>query len=432
MPWLVIGLLTACFTLSFVDRNLLSILVEPVKASLQLSDTQLGILQGVSFSVFYVAVSLPLAWLADRCNRARLMSACIATWSLMTMLCGLSTSFGQLLAARIGVASGEAGLSPAALTMMSDRLAPRQLARATAIFMLAPVLGSFIALAGGGTLYAATLGWTLPVVPGIGVLERWQLVFLMIGAPGLLGALLVLLIRDPRQAPAKRKSGGVFGELFGFVRRDWRTAGLYMLVIANMGIMLAAYGAWAPAAIMRSHGIDERTVGLYWGPIYLLAGAAGTLLGGALAGSDDLVAERTVRVMRASAWALLPVALAAPVLPSLPAALLLMGGAIFLISIVNGLSSLPMQFMAPRGVRAQSIALQGLLAALFGLGLGPLLVGALSDLLPFANQSLGVALAILGAVIVPLKIVLLHLVVRNQKARLLAGRSQHANNSHYR
>jgi MFS family permease len=188
--WVIATLLAACYTLSYFDRQAISILVAPIKKSLSLSDTQFGLLQGISFSVFYVAACLPLAWLADRLRRSRVMSGCVAFWSLMTMLCELRTNFWQLLLARIGLASAESGLTPAALATLSARFDPRRLATATSMFMLAPFVGGGLALSGGGALYESVKHWNRAGLPLLSHFEDWQIVFFLVGLPGFVAAAL--------------------------------------------------------------------------------------------------------------------------------------------------------------------------------------------------------------------------------------------------
>jgi MFS family permease len=400
--WPLTLLLTLCFTLSYVDRHVIGLLVDPIKAALSLSDTQIGLIQGLSFSLFYVAASLPLARWSDRGNRPRIMSACIAVWSGMTMLCGLAASFWQLLMARIGVAVSEAGLPPAALTMMADSFDAKRLARATSIFMLAPYLGGGIALLGGGALYGGIGEWAWIDAVGLGGFERWQLVFMLVGAPGLLVALIVLTISEPRAsgaaAVAKQQP---FSELFVFLRENWKFYAAYMASIALMTLLLNAMVSWLPAAMMRAHGVDQQTVGAWFGPIFLIAGSAGTLSAGLIIGrSEHDVVGRTLRFMRWSVAIALPAAALGPVIGPFEVQLALISVAIFVTSSVTGLSSLPLQFVAPSHLRAQAIAVLGLVSALLGTGLGPVLVGLLSDSFQFAPQPLSLALGVVGAMAV--------------------------------
>jgi MFS family permease len=417
--WAIATLLAGCYTLSYFDRQAISILVAPIKASLHLSDTQFGLIQGISFSVFYVLACLPLAWLADRYRRSRVMSACIAFWSLMTMLCALTTNFWQLLLARIGLASGESGLTPAALATLSARFDPQRLATATSMFMLAPFIGGGLALGGGGALYSAVKQWDRSSLPLLGHLEAWQIVFFLVGVPGFLAAGLLLLIVD-RAAPRGGARIGTWA-VFGFFRREWRFAAVYSLTMGMVMTVLSGYVTWLPAAIMRSKGIDERTLGALFGPVYLIAGAAGTLSAGIIImyrGGVDPV-RAVLRYMSAMTIILWPIAAFGLMVSVLWQELALMGLALFLISSVTSLSSLPFQYVTPPHLRAQAIGLLSMVAALFGTGLGPVLAGFLSDRLTFAAQPLSLALSLIGGVIVPLIVLMLFFLSRQHRRRRL-------------
>ena len=418
--WLIAILLAACYTLAYLDRQVISLLIKPIQAELGISDTQFGLLQGVSFSLFYVAASLPLAWLADRTRPSRVMSACVAFWSAMTIACGFAGSFAQMMAARIGVAIGEAGLTPAALSTLADRFDRRTIATATSLFMLAPFLGGGLALGAGGALYqwAQNIDRTsLPIVSGIGA---WQLVFVIVGVAGLLPALLLLLISD-RKSPAPTAAKSNLGEVLAMFRRDWRIYLLHQLAMATVMVVLASYVTWLPAAIMRSKGIDEAQIGAIFGPIYLVCGAAGTLSAGVMvmmrAGDDP--ARTAWRYMLAMLVPLWPLTAFGLTTSSLSAELTMMGAALFLISSVTSLSSLPYQYITPRHLRAQSMAVMAMVAALFGTGLGPVLAGVLSDRLAGVEHPLSVALALIGAVCIPVVILLLWIVLREHGRRRL-------------
>jgi MFS family permease len=414
--WAIATLLALCYTLSYFDRQTISILVAPIKRSLSLSDTQFGLIQGISFSIFYVAACLPLAWLSDRYRRSRVMSACVAWWSLMTMLCGLASNFWQLLLARIGLAGGESGLTPAALATLSERFDPRRLATATSMFMLAPFIGGGLALGGGGALYAAVKGWDHAFIPILGRLEDWQIVFVLVGAPGFILAILLLLIVDKskQSADAERVSGFA---VFSFFRREWKFVAVYSLTMGLIMTVMSSYVTWLPAAIMRSKGIDEHTLGALFGPIYLVSGATGTLSAGLIimyrGGADPVRA--VLRYMSTVTIILWPIVAFGLLASSLWLELTLMGIALFLISSVMSLSSLPFQYVTPRRIRAQAIGLLSMVAALFGTGLGPVLAGVLSDRLTFAAQPLSVALSLIGGMIVPVIVLLLFFISRQHK-----------------
>lgn len=423
--WLIAALLALCYTMSYVDRQVISLLIEPIKVALSLSDTQFGLMQGISFSLFYVAASLPLAWLADHTRRSRLMAACIAAWSAMTMLCAFAGNFWQMLAARIGIAAGESGLTPAALATLSDRFDARTLPTATSMYMLAPFVGGGLALGGGGALYAAVSHWAQIDGSIFATLAPWQWVFLIVGAPGLLAAVLLLLIRDRRPAGI-RSDGKGMSEMILFFRREWKIMASYAMAMSVLMTLLSSYVTWLPAAIMRSKGIDEAAIGTMFGPIYLLSGAAGTISAGILImarGGEDKV-RSVLRYMILLIALLWPVGTFGLLTDSLHVELAAMGVALFLLSSATSLSSLPYQYVTPRHLRAQAIAILAALSALFGTGLGPVLAGVMSDQLTGARFPLSVALSIIAAVVCPIVLLLLTVALRRHATvRLdLAGR----------
>lgn len=393
--WGATALLAGCFTLSYVDRQVMSLLVTPVKAAFGASDGDIGVLQGVSFSLFYVAASLPLAWLADRTDRARLAAICIAVWSVMSIVCGLSQSFAQLSLARIGLAMAEAGLPPAALTLMADLHDRRGLARATSLFMLAPFVGGGLALFVGGGLYVKLA--TAPLPWG---LSGWQALFMLAGLPGLLLAPLVIgLLRDPRPVHHPDQQLQVHG-LLAFLRAEWRFCLPYMLALGLAVTVLNAHTAWLPSAILRRFAVGEGVMGSSFGVVFLVAGALGTLGAGwnLARGAEAKMLGRATGQMQGAACLLVPSALLVPLVPTLAMTLLLAAVAVFCTSAVLSMGSLPFQIAAPLALRARLIALSGLVASLIGTGLGPLAVGLASDAAARAGvaQPLSVALATVG------------------------------------
>jgi MFS family permease len=285
------------------------------------------------------------------------------------------------------------------------------------MFMLAPFIGGGLALGGGGALYSAVKQWDRSSLPLLGHLEPWQIVFFLVGVPGFVAAGLLLLIVD-RAAPKGVTRVGTWA-VFGFFRREWRFAAVYSFTMGMVMTLMSGYVTWLPAAIMRSQGIDERTLGALFGPIYLIAGAAGTLSAGIIImyrGGVDPV-RAVLRYMCTVSVILWPIAALGLMASVLWQELALMGFALFLISSVTSLSSLPFQYVTPRHLRAQSIGLLSMAAALFGTGLGPVLAGFLSDRLTFAAQPLSLALSLIGGVIVPVIVLLLVFLLR-QHARL--------------
>ncbi|WP_052505482.1 MFS transporter [Novosphingobium sp. P6W] len=406
------------FTLSYIDRQILSLLVTSIKASLGLSDTQIGILQGVSFSIFHVLATLPLAWLADRVHRPRLMAACMIAWSFATCAAGLAFSFGSLMLARIGVAVSEAGLPPAAQSLLADLHDRPGLARATSIFMLAPFVGGGLALTLGGKLYAASASWDLSGMAAFAALERWQLILLLAGLPGLvLAPAMAFTVREPRMGMAAARPHAAKGALAAFLVENRAFCFPFMIAIALLITILNAFVAWMPTALMRRHGLDEAAVGQGFGIVFILAGASGTLTAGWLVSRlrKEQMLERTVRLMRGAAIIMFLPATFAPLAANLGQALALLAPAIFVLSAIISMSSIPFQFIAPPQLRAQALAALSIAAAFVGTGLGPLLIGLLSDGFEAsaAIDPLACALAIAAGVILPIIAICLSIAARS-------------------
>lgn len=420
--WTATAILSGCFALSYIDRQVLSLLVPSLKKALDCSDTEIGLLQGISFSLFYVAASLPLAALADRYNRARIASVCIAVWSVMTMVCGLAGSFVHLLLARIGLAVAEAGLPPAALTLMSDLHDRKGLARATALFMLAPFVGGGIALAAGGMLLEAMHG----PAEALGM-APWRLVFICAGVPGVLLAPIVwTLVKDTRVTGGTQSRGASFGRLADYMLANWRFTASYILGLAVMVVVLNAHIAWMPAAILRRFPVGEAAMGASFGVTYLIAGSIGTLGAGWIISrsAPDAMLGRTVSMMSRAAMLLVPFAIAAPFAPGLLPMIGLAGIAVFCTSGVVAMGPVPLQITVPPDLRAQAIAVNGLVAALLGTGLGPLLTGVISDLAAQAGarEPLSVALSVVGGGCAAIAALLMRCAYRNAPGRqTLAG-----------
>jgi MFS family permease len=312
---------------------------------------------------------------------------------------------------------------------MADSFDKKRLALATSVFMLGPFLGGGLAFIAGGALYDLSAGWTLPVVPGLGQLERWQMIFMAVGAPGLLLALVVgLTLREPRASlPAQPKENASSRRAIAFLLAQWQFCMIYIVSVGLLVLLLNAHISWLPAAMIRAHGVDEARMGMLFGPIYLLAGGGGTLLAGyyvSRAKSDML--GRTLQAMCAGTVLLLLPAIFAPLVTSFTLGMGLITLSVFFTSAIVSMSTLPLQFSAPLSVRAQTIAVMGLLTTLMGTGLGPIVTGVLSDsLIGRVEHPLSVALATLAALVVPIILILQRLVIRHHRQLRLDLRQSH-------
>jgi MFS family permease len=373
-------LLMIIYAFNMLDRQIVTILAEPIKASLHLADWQLGAVTGLAFAVFYTLLGIPVARLADRADRVRLIGGSLAVWSVFTMVCGLARSFPALLLARFGVGFGEAGCTPAAHSLIAETTPRAKLASALAFYSLGIPLGSLIGLTMGG-LIADSLGW--------------RAAFLLAGAPGLLlAAAAVLALREPRRLLdrlVRRSHLAPLGEALGELRRKrsfwWVSSGAGLAAFVYYG-QAAFYGSLflrthTPqiATLARQFGLGSAGfLGLALGLIVGVSSGLGTFIGGQLA---DRAARRDVR-----GYARLPMILlvvAAPLFAFTPLAgnvqlsLALLAPAIFTHALCYGPTFASVQCIASPGVRAMASAISLFFMNLVGLALGPLTVGLLSD-----------------------------------------------------
>jgi predicted MFS family arabinose efflux permease len=402
--YVVLSLLSV-YTLNFIDRQLLGVMAQPIIAQFNLSDTQYGFLNGPPFALFYALMGIPLAMAADRWNRVRILALCIALWSVMTALCGLATGFMFLLIARIGVAIGEAGCTPPANSIIGDYFRPRDRARAIGTYTMGvPIGGALASFIGGPAAQLSDervrslLGVvgldSLPDALQWGAGFGWRFVFLALGILGVVVALIVLLTMrepprgasDPSDAPKQERAG------FGETLRLLRSKRSFWVMCAGAGLTaLVGYGHFAFQAPMmqRLHGMPPGEFALRFGGPLALAAAGGTWLGGYL--SDRL----TTRSATAVAW--LPAAALLTATPfyivafHMPGDRLGLAFAVWLIAAVVHYSYGSAQFtisqsLVPSRSRASTIAILLLVIALVGNGIGPQLVGFLSD--AFMSQAL--------------------------------------------
>lgn len=392
-----LGMLALIYIFNYIDRLLVSILVEPIKLEFGVSDTMIGMLSGVAFAIFYTAFGLPLGRLSDRIGRKPVIAAACVAWSIMTMLCGIATSFTMLLLFRIGVAIGEAGGSAPSLAMVSQLYPARLRSRALSVFLMGPAIGSVVGLGLGGWI-AEVYGW------------RWA--FIVIGAPGVaLGVILALTVTEVKSpsAPNANNTPSPAEKFIETFKQLLRTPA-YGWIVAGASIATAsgfAVGTWTPSFLMRTHSMSIQEAGLLMGVGGGLTSAVGTLCCG-------VVTDRLVR--RNSGWqlrtALIGTALCIPsgiafyLWPSgtefylgsmaVPTGFLFYLSFAFFATWWTVPSFGALGYLFPTRQLAQATALLFMCTTLLGVGLGPLLVGMMSDFFnaTIGNRGLGYALAI--------------------------------------
>ena len=378
-------ILVLAYTSSHVDRNIVGILIEPLKADLLLSDTQLGFLSGIAFALFYATLGIPIAIFADRSNRRNIIAWSIAIWSAMTALCGMANNFWQLALARIGVGIGEAGSSPPSHSMIADLYPKEKRSSAMSIYALGVYLGIMIGFIVGGFV-AEWWGW--------------RAAFFVVGLPGIL---IALLVRFTMVEPPRGFADGVKPPPLGKVNIKagfavlWRVRTTRHVVLGVSLTALVGYGTivWNPAFLIRSHGLTPGQVGLFLGPLMGIVGGLGAWIGGMLA--DKLAA----RDASWNAWIVglakliaIPFIVAFYMIDSTFWALVVYCPAVFLGAFYLGPSFAMIQSLTPLRSRALASAIMLLVLNLVGLGLGPQLIGIVSDMVSgtFGTDSLRYAL----------------------------------------
>ena len=398
--WYVTIVLMLCYALSFVDRQILGLLVPQIKSDLGISDTRIGLLQGLSFAMFYAVMGLPLGRVADRTNRRNLIAICITFWSFFTASCAAARSFPTLFLARMGVGIGEAGLNPASFSILSDYFSRERLGAALSVFYIGNLLGSSLALIVGGTAVQAVTQRPEVTLPILGTIASWRLTFLIVGIPGLLFALLVFTVREPVRTNLARDSSGAvkmsLSETFRQIYARRQSIAGISLGFVFQSACNYAFTAWVPTYFLRVHGWSIGETGRALGFVILPLGCLGLYLGGYLSDRWQKrgVVDGPLIVAIPSAIGIILFLVPAMLMPTAALSLALIGPGFFFLVLPMGTSSAALQVIVPNQVRAQVGALYLFILNLGGLTLGPMLPGLFSDYLFKDPQMVGASIAL--------------------------------------
>jgi len=413
-PALVAGMLTLLYVSSFIDRNILSQLVKPIRADIGITDTEYSYLSGLAFVVIYTAMGIPLGRIADRGSRNLMVAIGCAVWSGMTALCGLAQSFWALFAGRLGLGIGEAAMSPAAYSLLADYFPPGRLATAMSVYSLGVPVGGGLALLIGG--------WGIEYATGLsghgGMLSQfrpWQIVFFLIGLPGLLLAVLALFaIREPARRHHVVAEGAGERPSFGFVLAYmWKNRAIYAAPILGVSFSgMLSYGAalWMPAYLMRVQGYSPHDAGMFLGTSTVLLGIPGTILAGWLA--DRLVArgrgDGHLLVAIGYCVAIAICGALGPIMPIRWLSIGLIGALGFFTFTWTGVAGALLQIITPNRMRGQVSAMYLLLANIIGMGIGQTAVAMSTDHLFKHDDAVGQSLALVGIVAIALAVYFLN------------------------
>lgn len=401
-----LAILMLAFMVAMVDRVILALLVDPIQRDLGLSDTEFGVLNGLAFAVFYLAMAIPIARLADRTSRRRIIAIGIGVWSVMTALCGTAQTATQLFLARIGVGVGEASLSPAAYSMMADMFPKERLGRAYGIYNAGALVGFGASLILGGSVIAFVEQFRDLSLPLVGQIRSWQAVFFAVALPGFVVALLMYTVREPlrKVAPRYQSTAPIPADFGKFMRQNARFFGLYFLAFGCLGMVLYGSLAWLPALFTRGFGLDKAMTGIVLGLGIGIASPLGAVCGGVL--SDRLTARGRVDApmivgLMGSIGAFIFVS-TAPIVDDWRLSVLLTCGLFFALTFPTPLGPAGIQMISPPGIRAQVTAAYVIVTGLLGMAIGSITIGALTDYVFREKSAVGWSISLFGMIICPL------------------------------
>ena len=366
--------------LAFLDRQLLNILVAPMRAELQISDAQFSLLQGAAFALTYCVAAFPIAWLSDRVSRKTVILVSVAVWSIATLLFGLASSLGLLMAARMAVALGEAGLSPAAISLLRQSYPAERQAFAMGVLTLSVYVGGGASLAIGGPV----LDWLTAHAAGplFSLLSPWRWLFVACAALGVLGVVLMAFMREPERQPVAKESTSL-AAFVAAIRNDRAAILAYLLAFTAIAALVTAATSWTPTLFIREHQWSARQTGAAYGAVYLVCGAIGALGGGKLI--SDMVSrghhDALIRIVRGAMLLLGAATLCSCLVGDAWAALATAGAGMLAVGAMIAAGPYGFQALFPRQFSARAVALYFLVPGTIGTVLGPSSVPLLAQLL---------------------------------------------------
>lgn len=404
--WYVVIVLMLAYVFAFLDRQILALLVEPIKRDIGITDFQMSLLLGPAFAFFYVTLGIPIGRLADVRGRRTIIGIGITVWSVMTVACGIAKSFPQMLLARAGVGIGEATLQPCAAPLLSDYFPREKRGRAISVYSMGLGIGAGLALVLGGQVIASISNKPAQWLPFFGEIYNWQMVFFVVGLPGLAVAALMFTVKEPyrrdRITIAGMDSDKVpIRQVISFLLARWKTYGTHFLGLSIMSIIGNAYLAWLPTVFIRTWGWGIAEISLWYGLVVSIGGITGVTLGGWV---GDTLYKRGVKDghMRVVLWGTSILVIAAILVPLMPTPWL---GLLFIIPHAIG-SGIPtaggptaLMMITPNQIRAQVSAIYWFVISILGLMIGPTSVALVSELFFDGPADIRYALSLVSAVI---------------------------------
>ncbi len=408
--WYAVTVLMVAYLFSYVDRQILSMLVGPIRADLGLSDTQVTLLHGLAFAICYTLLGVwPVGKWADTGNRRNVIAGGVFLWSVMTALCGRAYSYGALFAARVGVGVGEAALTPSAYSMIADYFPPERRGRALSLFATGVYFGIGAAIMITGLVVQQVSASPVVQLPLLGEVRSWQVAFLVLGPPGILIALWTLTLREPERRGRVDAVQPSIGDVLRYMISHGRFYASLTFGVSLLTMLFNAVAFWVPAHLTRVHGFEPVQIAFTYGPLMFVFGALGILAGGWLADRQRArgVLDAELRVGAWSALALGPVALFAFQVRDANLMIVSLAPLLFLSSFPFGAAAAAIQLVTPNQLRARASALYLLVINLTGIGFGATAASAVSDYLLQDDRRIGDGVSVVAAIAAPLAAALL-------------------------
>ncbi|HEU4650567.1 MAG TPA: MFS transporter [Croceibacterium sp.] len=419
---------------AMLNNGVMTLMVEPVKRDLGLTDVEMSYLLGFSVVLFYALIGIPAARLADRHNRKWLMTLSVAVWSAATAACGLANTFWQFFAARFGIGAGESISGPLSYSMLADYFPPEKLPRGIAIYNVGLQGGNALSLLLGAFLIHMLAGLPTIDVPLLGVLRDWQLVFMLTGLVGIPVALLVMSVTEPKRRglsalPAGTKPrGATLRQVLAYLLANRRLYGPMFLGLCFTSIHMMGVGAWMAAFYTRTYGWEPATIGLYSGLVSL--GLAGPALFGAVWFNEHLRrrghADVNLRVMAIGLTAASPIMIAAPLMPSPWLALALFGLGPALMLVAAPSLNTALQIITPNEMRGQMTAVYLFIVLAVSQAIGPTFFALLTQYVFGDEAQLRYAIATSAAILFPATAITYWLGIASYRRRILEMRAEGA------
>ena len=425
--WYTVAVLTLASTFSIIDRQILNVMIGPVQRDLGgISDFQISLIMGFAFTFMYSILSYPAGWIADRYNRKNLMALGIFSWSVLTMICGTVHQYWHLFLARMGVGVGEATLGPAANSALADYFPADRLPLAIGIMSAAPFIGQGLANIAGGPLIDYLERTPNFVLPWVGELYSWQMVFIVVGAPGILVALATWWLREPpRQGRVNEVGVGVpFSEVWAFVK----TRRAFFFFVFTAYLCLATQGwslfSWIVEYYVRNHAWTRSEIGVVYGSIAMSVGIAGSVIGGLWAGS--LMARRKDATLRIVLYGTVVLLATAPFLTYVAnpwVGVGLMVPVTFCMAMPPGLIMATLQAIAPNELRGQMVAFYLIAVNFLAYTFAPSLPAYIAEAIFESRLALGQSISILAVINYSIAVVCLAMCLRYYRGALASARA---------